>query len=93
MSKYLSVEEIVDILNNYDHHCCEDAVCKVTVDAKNGILCPHCGESYYMALHSSCTAAYYPPIYKDGVNINPDRNTTTTECKCMNCGKYFSYQS
>lgn len=53
--------------------------------------CPHCGESYYMENYSTCTAVYYPPIYKDGVNINPDRNTTTTHCTCMNCGKEFSF--
>jgi len=57
------------------------------------VCCPHCGESYYMENYSTCTAAYYPPIYKDGVNINPDRNTTTTYCTCMNCGKEFSYKS
>ena len=55
------------------------------------IKCPHCGESYYMVKYSYKTAVYYPPIYKDGVNINPDRNTCTTYCECMNCGKEFSF--
>lgn len=54
--------------------------------------CPHCGESYYMQNFSTSTCVYYPPIYKDGVNINPDRNTTTVYCTCMNCKKEFSYQ-
>ena len=62
------------------------------VDIAINICCPHCGESYYMENYSICTALYYPPIYKDGVNINPDRNTTTTFCTCMNCGKDFSYK-
>jgi hypothetical protein len=53
--------------------------------------CPHCGESYYQELYSTTTAVYYPPIYKDGVNINPDRNTKTTHCRCLNCDKDFSY--
>ena len=53
--------------------------------------CPHCGESYYMEKYSTCTALYFPPIYKDGVNINPDKNTTARHCKCMNCGKEFSF--
>ena len=53
--------------------------------------CPHCGESYYMENYSTSTCVYYPPIYKDGVNINPDRNAHTTHCTCMNCGKEFSF--
>ena len=53
--------------------------------------CPHCGESYYMENYSTTTAVYYPPIYKNGVNINPDRNTVTTHCTCMNCGKDFTF--
>lgn len=32
--------------------------------------------------------AYYPPIYdKNGVNTNPDRNTTTSMLECLTCGK------
>jgi hypothetical protein len=54
-------------------------------------ICPHCGKSYYMENYSVSTAVYYPPIYKDGVNINPDRNTTTTHCTCLNCNKEFSF--
>ena len=57
------------------------------------IKCPHCGESYYQENYSTTTAVYYPPIWKNGVNINPDRNTTTTHCTCMNCGKDFTYNS
>ena len=56
-------------------------------------ICPHCGESYYMEGHSVTTAAYYPPVYKDGVNINPDKNTTTTYCTCLACGKDFCIKS
>lgn len=51
--------------------------------------CPHCGESYYTKMYSESTAVYYPPIYKDGVNINPDMNKVTTHCRCLNCGKEF----
>ena len=54
------------------------------------LTCPHCGESYYMKLYNTCTAVNYPEIYKDGVNINPDRNTTTTHYLCMNCNKEFT---
>jgi len=52
--------------------------------------CPHCGESYYTELYSDSTSVYYPPIYKNGVNINPDRNQITTHCRCLNCDKEFS---
>lgn len=57
------------------------------------IRCPACGESYYTVLYSMQTAMYYPPIYKNGVNINPDMNTTTITCSCCNCGREFSYQT
>lgn len=58
----------------------------------NRIRCPRCGESYYMERYTTCTAVYYPPIYKEGLNINPDQNLSTTTCKCLNCGKDFVYQ-
>lgn len=58
----------------------------------NSIKCPKCGESYYMERYSTTTAMYYPPIYKNGVNINPNKNITTTVCHCMNCGEEFSFR-
>lgn len=51
------------------------------------IKCPHCGGKYFKIGASMRTCVYYPPIIKDGVNINPDRNTTTTEYHCLECGK------
>ena len=51
--------------------------------------CPHCGESYYTELYSTSTTVHYSPIYKNGVNINPDRNKCTTRCRCLNCHKEF----
>lgn len=70
-----------------------ECVCKVEEPRTDNLIrCPHCGESYYMEKYSACTAMYFPPIYKDGVNINPDKNITTTHCTCMNCKKDFSYQ-
>ena len=50
-----------------------------------------CGESYYQENYTTTTAVYYPPIYKNGVNINPDRNQSATFCTCLNCGKNFTY--
>lgn len=56
------------------------------------IKCPKCGESYYTERYSVTTSVYYPPIYKDGVNINPDRNITTRVCHCLNCDREFSFR-
>ena len=57
------------------------------------IRCPNCGESYYRENYSTCTAMYYPPIWKNGVNINPDRNISTTYCTCLVCGNDFTYNN
>lgn len=54
-----------------------DSCVKNVTTATSDIKCPHCGESYYTIEESLSTCVYYPPIIKDGVNINPDRNTTT----------------
>lgn len=51
--------------------------------------CPHCGESFYTEEYNISTAVYYPPIYKNGVNINPDQNKSTTHCRCLKCNKEF----
>ena len=56
------------------------------------IKCLKCGASYFMKNYSTCTAIYFPPIYENGVNINPDRNITTTVYTCLNCFQIFSYQ-
>ena len=58
----------------------------------NKIRCPRCGESYYMERYTTNTAVYYPPVYKEGLNINPDQNLSTTTCTCLNCGHDFVYQ-
>lgn len=75
---------------------CEDEIwTEISMVEDNGLaikhLCPYCGDSCYREDYSTTTAMYYPPIYKDGININPDRNKTTTNCTCMNCGKEFSF--
>lgn len=78
-------------MNNSENELLTTANLVNAVDVHIKNLCPHCGESYYIENYSTTTALYYPPIYKDGVNINPDRNTTTTYCTCLNCGKEFSF--
>lgn len=83
--------ELSEVVNQYENAI--ECTCKVEAPKRDNLIrCPHCSESYYMINNSECTAVYYPPIYKDGVNINPDRNITTTHCTCMNCGKEFSYK-
>ena len=57
------------------------------------IKCPNCGKSYYMERYSVTTAMYFPPIYKDGININPDKNSETVYCDCLNCNYTFSYEN
>lgn len=49
--------------------------------------CPHCRESYWSPRDATITAVYYEPIYKDGVNINPDRNKVSQTYHCWACGK------
>lgn len=51
--------------------------------------CPKCGESYYQELYSVSTALYCPPVYKDGININPNTNKVSIHCHCCNCGAEF----
>ena len=59
----------------------------------SNIVCPNCGESYYAERYSTRTAMYYPAIWKDGVNQNPDGNIATTYCECINCHYEFSYKT
>lgn len=52
----------------------------------NNEKCPNCSKSHYSVGASTTTLAYYQPIFQDGVNINPDRNVTTIELTCQECG-------
>jgi len=63
-----------------------------TVDPSKLHYCPRCGKSYYRENYRTRTAMYFPPIYKDGVNVNPDRNIESVACTCMECGMDFHYQ-
>ena len=57
------------------------------------IKCPYCGNSYYTVGYTTTTAMYFPPVIKDGVNINPDRNTSTTSGQCLVCHNTFYIRS
>ena len=50
------------------------------------IRCPKCGAKYFQVGPSYSTLVYYPTIIKDGVNINPDHNTSVTTYTCCECG-------
>jgi hypothetical protein len=42
---------------------------------------------------SDTTAVYYPPIVtKEGVIVNPDNNITTSNQRCLSCGKNWTEQ-
>ena len=56
----------------------------------SNIKCPKCGAKYFTVGPSVSTCVYYPPIIKDGVNINPDRNKCTTHYECLECGHKWS---
>lgn len=68
-------------------HIFDDMCAKTEPNPWMDKKCPHCGESYYSPGVSYTTAVYYTPIYKDGVNINPDRNKCTSTYHCHACGK------
>ena len=53
------------------------------------ISCPHCGAKHFIVGGSSSTAMYCPTIVKDGKVISEDRNISTTEYRCLECGKTF----
>jgi len=55
------------------------------------IKCPQCKDSYYIEKYTVSTCMYYPPIFKNGINVNPDGNITTHQCQCCNCGYEFTY--
>ena len=81
----------IDTLNNSDFNTTSTTLNTINNENTNLHYCPHCGESYYRVDYSTSTCIYFPPIYKNGVNINPDKNKSTTHCTCINCGKTFPY--
>lgn len=54
--------------------------------------CPVCNDDTLIQGMSFSTLAYYIPIYKDGENINPDMNVSTTNFTCGN-GHDFAVKS
>ena len=50
-----------------------------------GWKCPECRKNHFQESARCTTLAYYQPIYKDGVNINPDRNAISYIRHCLEC--------
>lgn len=49
--------------------------------------CSKCGSDHHEGCGvGSTTLMYFEPIYKNGENINPDRNTTEYNIECLDCG-------
>lgn len=48
--------------------------------------CPECGKSHYQVGSTVSTMMGFSPVYKNGVNINPDKNTRTSTLICQECG-------
>lgn len=61
-------------------------------DDKNIVLkCPKCNSTGPLSQGTSMTTTvYYPPVWENGVNINPDGNITRIEFICEKCGCKFS---
>ena len=55
--------------------------------------CPVCNDDTLTRGTSLATSVYYPPIYKDGENINPDMNVSTTNFTCVKNGHEFVVKS
>ena len=52
--------------------------------------CPFCGKNHFSDTAGTSTLMYFSPIWKDGVNINPDRNATQFIRTCLVCGVSLS---
>lgn len=52
--------------------------------------CPKCKKNHFQDTIHTATATYFPPIFKNGVNMNPDRNIVCFERHCANCGHSFA---
>ena len=55
------------------------------------LKCPKCNSTGPLIQGVSMTTnVYYPPVWENGININPDGNITRTEFICEKCGCKFS---
>ena len=54
--------------------------------------CPHCKKPTHRQAGMSCTTMMdFTPVYdENGININPDRNKTTTDYECLECEQEYT---
>lgn len=88
-SDILSTGQFSYLQDNIPDGVCDNNVHE-PISLRGNAACPHCGASYYTEIYTTTTAMSCPPTYKNGVNINPHTNQSTTHCKCNNCGKEFN---
>jgi hypothetical protein len=51
--------------------------------------CPREDCRFTQSFGTTTLVAYIPIYDKNGVNINPDANTTTFKVNCLSCGKMW----
>lgn len=55
------------------------------------IECPVCKQKRIIETYSETTTLYCPPVYdENGVQVNRNKNRTTTYYRCAKCGNEFS---
>ena len=60
----------------------------------NNWICPKCKKSdYSISSGGMTTLMYFEPHYVNGVNVNPDRNTRSSEITCHSCHRIFDYST
>lgn len=62
---------------------------KLEILDANSWRCPKCKKNYFRDDAGTVTMMYFPPTFKDGKNINPDRNTHSFRRNCLSCGCSF----
>ena len=75
-----SSNETIDIHAHYDNCVWE------TKGLYDDIVCPKCHKKHFTVGSTYTTLVHCVPIYKDGVNINPNVNKSTTQYTCCECG-------
>ena len=60
-----------------------------SIDAKLW-RCPECKKNHFRDSVATTTLLFYQKIFKDGVNINPDKNAISFVRDCLECGTSFA---
>lgn len=73
-------ECVIDLQSHYDNCVWEPS------GLYDEIMCPKCHKKHFTVGSTYTTLVNHTPIYKDGVNINPGHNQSTTTYICCECG-------